>query len=148
MGKQKVIFLCTGNSCRSQMAEGFLRNIADDRYEVFSAGLEPKQVNPYAIKVMQEDGIDISHHKSKDLKNYLGRVNFSKAVFVCHNAEQNCPSIYPFAFEKLSWPFEDPAAFEGDEESTLNKFREIRDQIKNRIQNWLEEANAFNGEAQ
>ncbi len=136
---KKVLILCTGNSCRSQMAEAFMREISDGRIEAFSAGLEPTEVNPHAIRVMKEAGIDISDHKSKDVKDILGRERFDSVIFVCHHAEQNCPRIFPFTMQKLSWPFEDPAAFKGTEEETLAKFREIRDQIKAKIEIWLEQ---------
>ncbi len=134
---QKVLFLCTGNSCRSQMAEGFLRKYAGDRFEVFSAGLDPRPVHPLAVRVMDEIGIDISGQQSKGVDTVLGKQSFKHAIFVCQDAEENCPSIYPFALEKLSWPFEDPAAFEGTEEATVANFREIRDQINKKIQEWL-----------
>lgn len=135
--KQNVLFLCTGNACRSQMAEGFLRKYAGDRFEVFSAGLDPKPIHPLAIQVMDEIEIDISGQQSKGIESVLGKQSFKHAIFVCQLAEENCPSIYPFALEKLSWPFEDPAAFEGSEEATMNKFRQVRDQIDKKIQEWL-----------
>lgn len=136
--KQNVLFLCTGNSCRSQMAEGFLRRYAGGHFEVYSAGLDPRTVHPLAIQVMDEIGIDISGQKSKGVDTVLGKQSFMHAIFVCQQAEKNCPSIYPFALEKLSWPFEDPAAFEGSEEEVIDKFREVRDQIDRKIQEWLE----------
>lgn len=136
--KQNVLFLCTGNSCRSQMAEGFLRKYAGERFDVFSAGLDPRPVHPLAVQVMGEIGIDISGQKSKGIETVLGKQSFKHAIFVCRDAEENCPSIYPFALEKLSWPFEDPAAFEGSQDATVAKFREIRDQIDKKIREWLE----------
>jgi len=135
--KQNVLFLCTGNSCRSQMAEGFLRKYAGDRFEVFSAGLDPKPIHQLAIQVMDEVGVDIAEQQSKGVDTVLGKQSFKHAIFVCHQAEENCPSIYPFALEKLSWPFEDPAAFEGNEDKTVAKFRQVRDQIDRKIQEWL-----------
>jgi len=135
--KQNVLFLCTGNSCRSQMAEGFLRKYASERFDIYSAGLDPRMVNPLAVQVMGEIGIDISGQTSKGVETVLGKQSFKHAIFVCHQAEENCPSIYPFALEKLSWPFEDPAAFEGNEDKTVAKFRQVRDQIDRKIQEWL-----------
>ena len=120
------------------MAEGLLRHFAGDRFEVYSAGLEPKAVNPYAIRAMQEIGIDISGHRSKDVMEYLGRVNMGIVITVCSNAEERCP-IFPFTTQRLHWPFEDPAAFMGSEAETLAKFREVRDQISERLQAWLRE---------
>lgn len=134
----RVLFLCTGNSARSQMAEGLLRHFAGNHFEVYSAGLEPKTVNPYAIQAMQEIGLDISGQKSKSVMEYLGRVHMGTVITVCSNAEANCP-IFPFTTQRLYWPFEDPAAFIGTEAETLAKFREMRDQISERIQAWLKE---------
>ena len=134
----RVLFLCTGNSARSQMAEGLLRHFAGDQFEVYSAGLEPKGVNPYAIQAMQEVGIDISGHQSKSVMDYLGRVHMGTVITVCSNAEARCP-IFPFSTQRVYWPFEDPAAFVGTSDETLAKFREVRDQINARLQTWLKE---------
>ncbi len=135
--KQNVIFLCTGNSCRSQMAEGFLRRYAGDRFDVYSAGLEPRPIHPMAIQVMDEIGVDISGQLSKGVDTVLGKLSFKYAVFVREQAERNCPRIYPFALQTLSWPFDDPSAFSGADEEKLKKYREIRDQIDSRIKGWL-----------
>lgn len=139
MAKKKVLFLCTGNSARSQMAEGLLRHYAGDRYESFSAGLEPRSVNPLAVKAMEEIGIDISHQTSKGIDRFLGKETIHYAVFVCENAEKGCPSIYSLALNKLSWHMEDPAAFEGTEEEKMEGFRETRDELDSRIKQWLAE---------
>jgi arsenate reductase len=136
MDRARVLFLCTGNSARSQMAEALLRAHAGDRFEVHSAGLEPKGVNPYTVRVLEEIGIDTRRHRSKDVSEYLGRVHFACVITVCSNAEENCP-IFPFATERLHWPFEDPARFEGTDEEKLAKFREVRGQIDARIRAWL-----------
>ncbi len=134
----RVLFLCTGNSARSQMAEGLLRHFAGDRFEVYSAGLDPKPVNPYAIQAMRDIGIDISGHQSKSVMDYLGHVHMSYVITVCSNAEERCP-IFPFSTQRIHWPFEDPAAFVGSEAETLAKFCEVRDQISTRLQLWLNE---------
>ena len=134
----RVLFLCTGNSARSQMAEGLLRHFAGDHFEVYSAGLEPKTVNPFAIQAMREIGLDISGHKSKSVMDYLGRVHMGTVITVCSNAEERCP-IFPFSTLRLYWPFEDPAAFVGTDAETLAKFREVRDLIRARLQAWLTE---------
>jgi arsenate reductase (thioredoxin) len=138
MKKVKVLFLCTGNSARSQMAEAFLREYAGDRFEVFSAGLEPQGINPFARKVMEEIGLDLSGQHSKGVRQFLGHGHFGYVITVCAQAESQCP-IFPGASIRLHWPFEDPAAFQGTEEQKLNKFREIRDQIHVRIESWLRE---------
>jgi arsenate reductase (thioredoxin) len=138
MPKLKVLFLCTGNSARSQMAEAFLRKYGNDYFDVYSAGLEPKGINPFTIQVMEEIEIDMSQHTSKDLKQYLGKTHFGYLITVCDRAEQNCP-IFPGMEMRLHWSFEDPAAFEGKQEDKLAKFREIRDQIDERVRSWLME---------
>ena len=136
MGNAKVLFLCTGNSARSQMAEAFRRRYAGDHFEVYSAGLEPKGINPYTVQVMNEVGIDLSQHTSKDVFQFLGRVSFGYIITVCSNAEARCP-IFPGISFRFYWPFEDPAALEGTAEEKLAKFREVRDQIDQRIRAWL-----------
>ena len=120
------------------MAEAWLRYYAGDRFDVHSAGLQPKGLNPYAIRVMEERGINMSAHRSKAVKEYLGIVNFGFLITVCSNAEENCP-IFPGVSKRLYWPFEDPAAFEGSHAEKLDKFREIRDQIEQKIKDWLAE---------
>ena len=136
MAKARVLFLCTGNSARSIMAEALLRRYADDHFEAYSAGLEPKGINPYTVQVMNEIGLDVSSQRSKSLMEYLGRVHMGFVITVCDRAEANCP-IFPFGTLRLHWSFEDPAAFEGSEPEKLAKFREVRDQIDQRIRSWL-----------
>jgi arsenate reductase len=144
MAKQKVLFLCTGNSARSQMAEGLLRHRGSEQFEVFSAGLEPKGVNPFAIQAMDELGINIRDQWSKSTKEYMGRVAFNYVITVCGNADKTCPQALwaTPGTKKLHWPFEDPAAVEGTDEEKLAAFREIRDQIDTRVQAWLGELEA------
>jgi arsenate reductase (thioredoxin) len=136
MEKPRVLFLCTGNSARSQMSEAFLRKYGGDQFEVYSAGLDPTVINPYTIKVLEEIGIDTSNQYAKALKSYLGNTHFSYLITVCSNAEERCP-MFPGMGKRLHWPFEDPAAFEGSDEETTEKFREIRDQIEIKIKDWL-----------
>lgn len=138
MGKVRVLFLCTGNTARSQMAEAFLRKYAGERFEVFSAGLEPGEINPFTIQVMQETGIDMSSHHSKGLAQFMGRVHFGYLITVCDRAEQRCP-VFPSIGARLHWSFEDPAAFQGSDAEKLEKFRQVRDQIERRILQWLAE---------
>jgi len=138
MKKPRVLFLCAHNSARSQIAEAFLRRYAGDRFEVYSAGLEPTDVHPLAKKVMEEIGFDMSGHQSKALKQFLGDTHFGYLITVCARAESECP-IFPGASIRLHWPIEDPAVFPGTEEEKLNKFREIRDQIDDRVKLWVRE---------
>ncbi|CAG0930302.1 arsenate reductase [Thermoflexales bacterium] len=138
MPKPRVLFLCTGNSARSIMAEALLRYYASDHFEVHSAGLEPKGINPYTIRVMNEVGLDVSGGRSTDVMDYLGKVHMGYVITVCSNAEERCP-IFPFGTQRLHWPFEDPATFEGGDADKLAKFREVRDLIDQRIQAWLRE---------
>lgn len=129
--KPRVLFLCTGNSCRSQMAEGFLHALAGDRFEAHSAGTNPSQVNPSAIEVMREKGIDIAAQRSKNVTEYLGQ-HFSYVVTVCDNAQRQCP-VFPGNSVRLHWPLSDPAEATGREADRLRVFRTVRDQIEMRI---------------
>lgn len=137
--KTRVLFLCTGNSARSQMAEAFLRHYASDQFEAYSAGLEPKGMNPMTVQVMAEIGMDISAQKSKSVTEYLGKQLIQVLVTVCDHAEKNCPTTWPGINQKMHWSFEDPAAAEGSEEDKLQKFREVRDLLDQKIQSWLTE---------
>ncbi len=136
MKSLRILVLCTGNSCRSQIAEGFFRHYGGSQVEIFSAGLEPKGVNPRAIQVMKEVGVDISRHTSDHLSKYLGQ-SFDYVITVCDNAAANCP-VFPGAGAKMHWPFEDPAEAVGTEEQILSVFRRIRDDIGIKVKNWLE----------
>ena len=137
MMKPKVLFLCTGNSARSQMAEGFLRKYAGDRFEVFSAGLEPGFINPLTIQVMEEKGMDMSGYYSKGLDQFLGKVHFAYLITVCSRADEKCP-IFPGMGQRLHWPFEDPAAFQGSPEEKLAKFRQVRDEIEAKVKEFAQ----------
>lgn len=139
MAKQRVLFLCTGNSARSQMGEAFLRHYADEQFEVYSAGLDPKGINPYTIRVMDEVGIDIRHQTSDSVRKYMGFMHFTYAITVCADSDKNCPHALWSRGIKLHWPFDDPAAVEGNDEEKLAKFREVRDQIAAKIQSWITE---------
>ena len=133
--KQRVLILCTGNSCRSQMAEGLLRNLAGDRFEPFSAGTQPTQVNPRAIKAMNELGIDISNHKSQSVENFLDQ-EFDYVITVCDAARETCP-VFPNSKESLHWSFEDPAEATGNEEEVMSVFRKVRDEIRKRLREFI-----------
>ena len=125
--RPKVLFLCTGNSVRSQMAEGYLRHIASDRFEAISAGTEPKGLNPLAVEVMSEIGIDILNQTSKAVGSLLGQ-HIPFVVRLCESAKERCP-IFPGTWEVLDWNFEDPAAAIGSDEERLAAFRRVRDEI-------------------
>lgn len=129
--KKSVLILCTGNSARSQMAEGLLRHDGGDKFEVFSAGVEPASVRPQAVEVMREIGIDISGHRSKSVDEFTGQ-EFDYVITVCDNANERCPA-FPGKTERIHWSFEDPAAAYGDEEAKLAVFRRVRDKIRQRL---------------
>ena len=139
MPQTRVLFLCTGNSSRSQMAEGFLRKYAGDRFEAHSAGLEPKPLHPLTVKVMEEAGVDMSGHTSKGFETYLGKILFQYLITVCDDAEKNCPTTWPGVSNRLHWNFEDPAAFQGTQEEKLAKFRQVRDLIEEKVKAWIAE---------
>ncbi len=142
MSKPKVIFLCTGNSARSQMAEGLLRALAGEHFDVFSAGTEPKgSILPEVQEAMREVGIDTGLQWSKSVMEYMGKVNFGYVVTVCADAEENCPVVFLNMGTHAHWPFDDPAKFAGDEEARLISTRRVRDQIEGRLRLWLTELN-------
>ncbi len=124
----KILVLCTGNSCRSQIAEGYLRYFANGRAEIYSAGVETHGVNPRAIAIMKEDGIDISHHTSNNINEYAG-VAFDYIITVCDNAKERCP-YFPGQAEKTHHNFMDPAKATGTDAEIMNSFRIVRDEIK------------------
>jgi arsenate reductase len=136
--KPRILFLCTGNSARSQMAEAFMRHHAGQYFEVFSAGLEPKGIHPLTIKVMEEVGIDMGSHYSKQLMDFAGKVHFGYLITVCSSAEEKCP-VFPGMGLRLHWPFDDPAAAEGNEQERLLVFRRVRDEIQHKVITWLQE---------
>ena len=132
----RVLVICSQNSARSQMAEAFFRHYASDLIEVFSAGLNPAPVHPLAIQVMEEVGLNISGAQSKSIRTFLGKTAFHTVIAVCPEADRQCPAFFPGALQLLSWPFEDPAAFEGTIVEQLKHFRIIRDQIQRKVWRW------------
>ncbi len=134
--KQHVLILCTGNSARSQMAEGLLRALAGDHFEVFSAGSQPSIVNPLAVAAMDERGIDIRSQRSKHLREYLAQP-FEYVITVCDNAAESCP-IFPGPAQRIHWSFPDPAAAQGSEAERLASFRKVRDAIEAQLRAWVE----------
>jgi arsenate reductase (thioredoxin) len=139
MSRTRVLFLCTGNSARSQMAEAFLRKHAGDRFEAHSAGMEPKGIHPLTIQVMQEAGLDMSGHTSKGFETYLGKLLFEYLITLCDDAEKNCPTTWPGVSNRLHWHFEDPAAYVGTDAEKLARFRQVRDQIDEKVKAWVAE---------
>ena len=134
--KKRVLILCTGNSCRSQIAEGFFKKCRND-WTVESAGISPTKLNPLAVKVMTEKGIDISHQKTKSVKKFLNQ-SFDYIITVCDNARESCP-LFPGEAQYIHWNIEDAALAEGKTEDKLKKFREARDDIEKHILNFLKE---------
>jgi arsenate reductase len=139
LNKPNVLFLCTGNTARSQMAEAFLKKYAGERFAVFSAGYDPQEINPLTRTVMAEKGFDLSGHYSKGPKEFLGKMTIRYLIVVCANAETRCPRTFPGVLFRFFWPFDDPAATSGTEAEKLEKFRQVRDQIDQRIRAWLQE---------
>lgn len=137
--KPLILFLCTGNAARSLMAEAILRSQAGDRFDVRSAGMDPRGVHPLTRQVLEEIGLSTADLRSKPSSDFLGKVAVRLAIIVCDRAHQHCPRIYPFAARTLYWPFDDPAAFEGSPAARLEKFRDVRDQIARRVDAWLRE---------
>ena len=135
--KISLLVLCTGNSARSQMAEAFFKKYGGDRFDVRSAGTEPKGVNPLTVRVMNEIGIDLSEARSKHLDEFLGHWPVQILVIVCHDADATCPAVWPGILERHMWPFEDPAKATGSEEQRLDEFRRIRDEIGQKIKTWV-----------
>lgn len=135
--KKKVLILCTGNSARSQMAEGLLKHLAGERFEVYSAGVAPSHVRPEAIAAMKEIAIDISDHRSKSVDEFSDR-SFDYVITVCDNAKERCP-VFPGGVERIHWSFEDPAEAKGDDEFRVAEFRRVRDQIKDRLREFTQD---------
>ena len=129
--KPKVLFLCTGNSARSQMAEGYLRSVAGERFDAMSAGIAPNGLNPLAVQAMREIGIDVSSQRSKDVTEFVG-TPVQYVVTVCANAREKCP-VFPATVKFMHWDLEDPAAVQGPGEEKLAAFRKVRDEIVARV---------------
>lgn len=139
MSKKKVLFICVHNSARSQMAEAFLKHLAGDRFEVESAGLEPGRLNPVVVEAMKEAGIDISQNKTKSVFDFYkqGR-QYDYVITVCDESQAGACPVFPGSGERLHWGFDDPSAFEGGPEDRLAKTREVRDRIRKKIEEWLQ----------
>ena len=132
---KNILVLCTGNSCRSQLAEGYLRHFADNKATIYSAGIETHGVNPKAIQVMAEDDIDISHHTSNNVDEYVN-IPFDYVITVCDNAKENCP-YFPTQAQRFHFNFPDPAKATGTHDEIMNEFRHVRDMIKEYTRNFI-----------
>lgn len=133
---KSVLFLCTGNSARSQMAEALLRHRAGKQFAAFSAGTDPKGINPFTIHALDEIGVSHVGQYSKHVDQYLGKVNFDYLITVCDHAAENCP-VFPGAGQRLQWSFDDPAAVVGSHNDKMQAFRRVRDQIDQQIGAWV-----------
>ena len=138
MGKKKVLFVCVHNSARSQMAEAFLKQMAGDKFEVESAGLEPGKLNPIVVEAMKEAGIDISQNKTKSAFDFYKQgKQYDYVITVCDESQSGACPMFPGKGERLHWGFDDPSGFQGRWEEKLEKTRQVRDQIKQKIIEWL-----------
>jgi arsenate reductase len=135
--QQRVLFLCTGNTSRSQMAQAILRDRASERFEALSAGLDPSEVRPEALAVLEEVGISTEGLRSKGVDEYLGHMHIHFLITVCDHAEKNCPRIWPQGGQRVFWPVDDPAKVEGSEEARLAAYRQARDELTQLIEEWI-----------
>ena len=132
-----VLFLCKANSARSQIAEALLKKYAGDRFDARSAGVEPLEIHPLAVRVLREIGVGMEGQRSKHLREYLGRLGVRYVISVCREGEEVCPTVWPGVLHVLNWRVDDPAATEGTEEERMEKFRAVRDEIDAKIKDWL-----------
>jgi arsenate reductase (thioredoxin) len=137
--KPRVLFVCTHNAARSQMAEVLLRHYAGERFEVLSAGHSPTEVHPLTRQALADIGLDSSGLQAKGLDLFFAKVSIAYAIIVCEQVEDDCPRLYPFALNTLYWPFDDPTEAEGSTAERLHAFRTVRDQIASRVRAWLQE---------
>jgi arsenate reductase len=137
MSKTRGLFLCTGNSARSQMAEAFLRKHGGDRFEAFSAGFQPREPHPMVHTVMEEKGYDLGEQYAKSVTKYMGKVHFGYLITLCRRANELCPKTFPDISNRLHWEFPDPTEARGSEEERLQVFRDVRDAIEKKILDWL-----------
>ena len=135
--KKTVLFYCKHNSCRSQMAEAYLKCLGRDEYEVHSAGLYPEPIHPFVYEVMKEEGISVQGQTSNGIDLYLGEQPLDYIIIVCMESEAECPKLHPFALHVEQWPLTDPAEVTGEKDTVLDAFRHTRNEIKERIQHWL-----------
>ena len=136
--KKRVLFYCKHNSCRSQIAEAYLKHLGHDEYDVCSAGLTPEPIHPFVDEVLKEEGISLKGHTSKSVDLFLGKQPFEYVIIVCQEGEAECPKLYPFALNVERWALPDPAEVIGEKDIVLEAFRHTRDEIKSRVENWLD----------
>ena len=139
MTKTRVLFLCTGNTARSQMAEAFLRRHGAERFQSFSAGFQPREIHPMTLRVMAERGYEMRDQYAKSVTKYMGKVHFGYLITLCRRANDLCPRTFPDVSNRLHWEFPDPCRARGTEEERLEAFRRVRDAIEDRLLRWLEE---------
>jgi arsenate reductase len=137
MSISRVLFLCTGNSARSQMAEAFLRKYGGGRFEAYSAGLEPKDTSPFTRRVMDEVGVSLEGQRSKHVSEYMGKIHFGYLITVCADAEEKCPRVFPGVGAREHWPIDDPARAMGSEQEILGAYRRARDEVERRVRAWI-----------
>ena len=137
--KPRVLFVCTHNATRSQMAEVLLRHYAGERFDVLSAGHSPTEVHPLTRQVLADIGLDSSGLHAKGLDRFFAKVSIAYAIIDCDQAEDDCPRLYPFALQTLYWPFDDPTQAKGSMAERIHAFRTVRDQLQRRVEQWLEE---------
>ena len=135
--KKTVLFYCKHNSCRSQMAEAYLKCLGRDEYEVHSAGLYPEPIHPFVYEVMKEEDISLQGQTSNGIDLYRGKQPLDYIIIVCMESEAECPKLHPFALQVEQWPLTDPAEVTGEKDTVLDAFRHTRNEIKERIQHWL-----------
>ena len=133
----RVLFVCTHNAARSQMAEAILRQVAGNRFEVCSAGFAPTEVHPLTVRALAEVGVDAKGLRAKAVRDFLGKEAVKYAIIVCAQDEESCPRVYPFAIHTLYWAFDDPSAAPGTPDDQLATFRRVRDEIDHRIRDWV-----------
>jgi arsenate reductase len=142
MDRTRVLFICTANSARSQMAEAYLRHLGGERFEAHSAGLKPSGIHPLTVRVMEEAGLDISGQHSKGIEEYLGRMHFGYLVTVCARAEENCPAVFPGVGQRLHWDIPEPSPRAASEEERLESFRRARDEVARRVAKFVRDTEA------
>jgi arsenate reductase len=135
--KKRILFYCKHNSCRSQIAEAYLKHLGQNQYEVYSAGLYPQMIHPLVYEVLKEDNISMQGQNPKNIDLYLGKQPFDSIIIVCREGEAECPQLYPLALHMERWSLSDPAEVTGDREVVLKAFRDTRDDIKKRVEQWL-----------
>jgi arsenate reductase (thioredoxin) len=145
MDRTRVLFICTGNSARSQMAEAFLRHLGGDRFDAHSAGLKPSGIHPLTVRVMEEIGLDISGQRSKGIEEYMGRMHFGYLITVCARAEENCPAVFPGVGQRLHWDIPEPSPHATSEVERIESFRRARDEVARMVAKFVRDTEVEQG---